>query len=83
MREDDSPEAGARGEGIDGEVHGEVLDDPLDGIQGGAAGDLTAAGADEEDDDGRADLGGGRRRWAGGGGGGICEEAPALCSGFV
>lgn len=60
MREDDSPEAGAGGEGVDGEVHGEVLDDPLDGIQGGAVGDLTAAGADEEDDDdGRADLGGG------------------------
>jgi hypothetical protein len=36
---------------------------------------ITAAVADEED--GQADLGGGD------GGGGICEEAPALCFGFV
>lgn len=33
------PEAGAGGEGVDGEVHGEVLDDLLDGIQGGATGE--------------------------------------------
>lgn len=71
MKEDDSPEAGAGGEGVDGQVHGEVLDYPLDGIQGGAVGDLTAAGADEEEDDGLADLGDGRS--GGGGGGGVCE----------
>lgn len=54
MREDDSPKAGAGGEGVDGEVHREVLDDPLDGIQGGAARNLTAAEADQEDGGGRA-----------------------------
>jgi hypothetical protein len=58
--EDDSPEAGAGGKGVDGEVHGEVLDDLLDGIQGGAAWDLTARGGG----------GGGRRRLGGSG----CER---------
>ena len=57
--DDDSPEAGAGGEGVDGEVHGEVLDDPLDGIQGGAAGGSHR----------RGDGGGGRRRPGGSGGG--------------
>jgi len=53
------PEAGAGGEGVDGEVHGEVLDDPLDGIQGGAAGGSHRRGGG----------GGGRRRPGGSGGG--------------